>query len=74
LFLDYSVKNLEGLSVGLNGLGPLNWIAKKVSNNKLFYKACQTLKNTETAIIFIFKNKAQSLSHSEQTTILNSVK
>lgn len=27
---DYSVKNLEGLSVGLHGLGPLNWIAKKV--------------------------------------------
>jgi hypothetical protein len=28
---EYSVKNLEGLSVGLHGLGPLNWIAKKVS-------------------------------------------
>jgi hypothetical protein len=30
---EYSVKNLEGLSVGLHGLGPLNWIAKKVSRS-----------------------------------------
>ena len=27
---EYSVKQMEGLSVGLHGLGPLNWIGKKV--------------------------------------------
>ncbi|XP_023342581.1 uncharacterized protein LOC111712245 [Eurytemora carolleeae] len=27
---EYSVKQMEGLSVGLNGLGPLNWVGKKV--------------------------------------------
>jgi hypothetical protein len=30
MFLECCVKNLEGLNVGLYGLGPLNWIAKKV--------------------------------------------
>jgi len=27
---EYSVKQMDGLSVGLHGLGPLNWIGKKV--------------------------------------------
>ena len=29
--VEYSVKQMEGLSVGLNGLGPLNWVGKKVN-------------------------------------------
>ena len=30
LFSEFSVGNMEGVHVGVHGLGPFNWLAKKV--------------------------------------------